>query len=129
MSEHMKKPLTNEVIEVTIWDKSKTKFKIPRNMIKKVSSFLEKIQVHDDEDEELVSADEAFKDIHKKYGKPGANLRGFRFRDNLTQAELAKKLNILQSHISQMEYGKRTIGKNMAQKLALIFNTDYHLFL
>jgi len=96
--------------------------------IKKVSTSLEKIQVHDD-DEELVPADEVFKDIHKKYGKQGANIRGFRFRDNLTQAELAKKLNILQSHISQMEHGKRVIGKKLAQKLAHIFNTDYRLFL
>lgn len=128
MSERMKKHLTNETVDVTIWDKSKTKFKIPRSMIKKVSLFLEKIQI-DEDDKELVPVEEAFKDIHKKYGRPGANIRGFRFRDNLTQAELAEKLNILQSHVSQMEHGKRTIGKKLAQKLATIFNTDYRLFL
>lgn len=38
-------------------------------------------------------------------------------------------LLIAQTNISQMELGKRTIGKNLAKKLAAFFKTDYRLFL
>jgi len=82
-----------------------------------------------DDEDELIPADEAFKDLDQKYGKIGVTIRGLRFRDGLTQADLAKKLNIHQGHVSQIEHSKRAIGKKLAQKLAKIFHTDYRLFL
>ncbi|EKD83375.1 MAG: hypothetical protein ACD_39C00723G0004 [uncultured bacterium] len=60
---------------------------------------------------------------------PGVVLRGLRTRDNLTQSELAKKTGLLQSHVSEMENGSRTIGKTVAKKLAQVFETDYKIFL
>ena len=60
---------------------------------------------------------------------PGVVLRGLRNRDDLTQTELAKKTGMLQSHISEMENGTRSIGKTTAKKLAQVFNTDYKVFL
>ena len=60
---------------------------------------------------------------------PGVILRGLRTRDDLTQSELAKKTGMLQSHISEMENGSRSIGKTVAKKFAQVFNTDYKLFL
>jgi len=60
---------------------------------------------------------------------PGTVLRGLRNRDDLTQAELAKKTGMLQSHISEMENGNRSIGKTIAKKFAQVFNTDYKVFL
>ncbi|MFM8314892.1 MAG: helix-turn-helix transcriptional regulator, partial [Deltaproteobacteria bacterium] len=47
----------------------------------------------------------------------------------LTQAQLADKLNIPQSNISQIETGKRSVGKNLAKRLSRIFNLDYRVFL
>jgi transcriptional regulator with XRE-family HTH domain len=38
----------------------------------------------------------------------------------MTQAELAKRSGIRQSHLSEMERGKRPIGKSTAMRLALI---------
>lgn len=67
--------------------------------------------------------------LPEKYGKVGLTIRGLRIRDGLTQKELTKKLNIYQTHISQIEHGRRIVGKNLAQKLAKIFRTDYRLFL
>lgn len=128
MSEHMKKPHTNNLIEITIHDESNTKFLLPRKSVKELFEFLKPFQVSFNEDE-LIPADEVFKNLHRKYGKVGATIRGFRSRDGMTQIELAKKLNIRQSHISQMEHGKRGIGKKMAQKLGKLFNTHYQLFL
>lgn len=69
------------------------------------------------------------KDLDEKHGSVGAIIRGLRVRDELTQADLACKLRIHQTHVSEMENKKRVIGKKMAQKLAKIFNTDYRLFL
>ena len=63
------------------------------------------------------------------YGTPGYNLRVYRHRAEMTQAELAKKANMHQHHLSEMEHNKRTIGKAAAQKLAKILKCDYHQLL
>lgn len=61
--------------------------------------------------------------------RPGVALRGMRSREGLTQAQLAALVAIPQRHISEMENGKRPIGKSAAQKLAAALGTDYRLFL
>ena len=127
MSALMRKHHTEDLIEVTVHDSSNIKFIIPRNASEKLLSFLEALQ--SDDESNLIPADEVFKNIDKKYGKVGVTIRGFRVRDKLTQKDLAKKLNIHQTHISQIENGKRVIGKKLAQKLAKVFHTNYRLFL
>jgi DNA-binding XRE family transcriptional regulator len=127
---HTKKPLTNDVIEIIVRGPLKRTFIAPRRISLKLLKFLESIQINEnDGDEELIPADEVFKNLYQKYGKVGSAIRGYRARDGMTQVELAKKLNIRQSHVSQMEHGKRVIGKKIAQKLAKLFNTHYQLFL
>ncbi|MBC2709527.1 MAG: helix-turn-helix transcriptional regulator [Desulfosarcina sp.] len=60
----------------------------------------------------------------------GTVLRGARLKAELTQKALAEKTGIPQRHISEMENGKRTIGKKRAEKLAKTLNTpDYRVFL
>ena len=49
--------------------------------------------------------------------------------EGLTQAQLAEKIHIKPHHISEMENGKRTIGKEMAKRLAKALNTGYKVFL
>lgn len=56
-------------------------------------------------------------------------LKGFRHREGLSQTALGDILGIAQTNISQMELGKRSIGKTLAKKFAEFFKTDYHLFL
>ena len=126
MSAHMRKRPIDGPIEI-FDEQSKTRFLIPKEAIGKLFSFLQPFQVIDED--ESIPADEVFKDVYKKYGKVGAAIRGFRARDNMTQKQLAEKLKIRQSHVSEMEHGKRTIGKAMAHKLAQLFNTDYRMFL
>lgn len=60
---------------------------------------------------------------------PGTIMRGLRYRDSLTQDALAKFVDIPHRHISEMENGKRPIGKQNARKLAAAFNTDARMFL
>lgn len=60
----------------------------------------------------------------------GAALRGARRREGLTQRQLAAATGIPQRHISEMESGKRPIGKERARKLAEALHVaDYRVFL
>ena len=80
-------------------------------------------------EEKNISADKVFKIINEKYTKAGALLAGVRFRENLTQVQMAKKLKVTQSDISQMENGKRKIGRIIAKRIAKLFGTSYESFL
>lgn len=72
--------------------------------------------------------DTAKKDL-EEYTEAGQMLRGARFKADLTQKELADRLGIKPHHISEMEHGKRTIGKAMAKRLSEVLNVDYRVFL
>jgi DNA-binding XRE family transcriptional regulator len=68
-------------------------------------------------------------DLIDKYIEPGVVLRGARGKEGLTQTELAERLGIPGSNISEMEHGKRPIGKKMAKRLATALKIDYKVFL
>ena len=55
-------------------------------------------------------------------GTPAGSLRAYRYREDMTQADLAKKSGIAQGHISAMERGKRAIGVKSAKALAKVLN-------
>lgn len=59
----------------------------------------------------------------------GVSIRGARGKEGLTQKQLAELTGIAQHHISEMENGKRPIGKETAKKLAAALNIDYRVFL
>ena len=59
----------------------------------------------------------------------GKALAGARYREGLTQIELSKLTGIPQRHISEMENGKRIIGKEMAKRLGRALNISYKVFL
>jgi putative transcriptional regulator len=56
-------------------------------------------------------------------------LRAYRNREGLTQKLLAELTGIPQHHISEMENGKRSIGKERARKLAEALHCDYRQLL
>lgn len=60
---------------------------------------------------------------------PADGLRGARAKEGLTQRNLAAMMNIPQRHISEMENGKRSIGKAMAKRFAEILKVDYRVML
>lgn len=60
---------------------------------------------------------------------PGISLAGARTKEGLTQRALSERTNIPQRHISEMENGKRPIGKEMAKKLGKALNLSYKVFL
>lgn len=60
---------------------------------------------------------------------PAAILRGMRYREDITQAELSRRTGIPQRHISEMENSRRPIGKQNARKLAEALNCPPARFL
>jgi len=79
--------------------------------------------------ERLIPWREVFKDEIEAYGEAGLMLRGSRHKAEMTQTDLAETLRISQHHISEMENGKRPIGKVMAKRLAEVFKCNYRKFL
>jgi ribosome-binding protein aMBF1 (putative translation factor) len=59
----------------------------------------------------------------------GVCLRAARQRKGLTQVELSERTGIPQRHISEMENGKRPIGKKNARIFADLLGIGYKVFL
>lgn len=119
MSAHTRKHPTKHRNDVILMHHAGVVYQFP----KKVA---EKYRV---DDTKSISADDVFANINKKYTKPGALLRGIRVRENLTQAEMAKKIKVTQSDISQMENGTRSIGRTISKRIEKLFGVDYRSFL
>ena len=120
MSAPMKMPRTNQV-PISI---SNERFMVPGSRAAAILELVREYRVA-----ENVPADEVLNDVYKKYGKTGSVIRGFRAREDMTQIELAKKLGVAQGDLSKMENGRRPVGKELAHRLAKVFNTDYRVFL
>ncbi len=60
---------------------------------------------------------------------PGRILAGARGKEGMSQVKLAELTKIPQRHISEMENGKRPIGKKNAKLFAEALNVDYRIFL
>src|SRR3989339_1218071 len=71
---------------------------------------------------------EAFPE-YKDEDLPSVCLRGSRHKEGLTQRQLSGITGIPQRHISEMENGKRSIGKEMAKRLGKALNIGYKVFL
>jgi predicted RNase H-like HicB family nuclease len=69
---------------------------------------------------------DAFPQLRENPG--GTAIRGYRYREGLTQLQLAAITGISRRHISDMENGRRPIGKEDAKKLAQALNADYMMF-
>jgi DNA-binding XRE family transcriptional regulator len=89
--------------------------------------FQEKEQIYEQQVEASIPWRESvyFKDMPV----PGSYLAGFRHREGMTQMKLAEHSGIPRRHISEMENGRRPIGKANAKKLAEALNIDPRLLL
>jgi DNA-binding XRE family transcriptional regulator len=80
------------------------------------------------DDDELVSAEESewFNGVQVT---PGEALAIYRENADLTLDQLAERSSISKSHLSEMENGKRNIGRITAKKLAAALGCDYRSLL
>ena len=127
MSEHMRKyptdmEATYKVVIQMPGKKKKFSF-VPAKYLPKLEEFLEKYG----QPEESIPWEELAASRIKKYGKAGLALRGARFREGLSQKELAKRSGVSQENVSKMENGQRTIGEKVAKKLAKALKIDYKI--
>jgi len=79
--------------------------------------------------EKPITWKEAAKKGAQKHSEGEQMLKDSRSKSKTSQRALAKAIGVCQHHISEMENGKRPIGKQMARRFAEFFNTDYRLFL
>ena len=76
-----------------------------------------------------VPAGSVFANLEKKLTRAGALLKGLRAREGLSQVAFAKKIKITQANLSNMENGRRPLGKLIAKRIEKIFGVDYRYFL
>ncbi len=98
--------------------------KVHRKNAAKVEEFARKIE---EGGKRTYSLAEVFPDLIGK--EKTIALRAYRTREDLTQRALAEKAGIPQRHISEMETGKRVIGKEMAKRFAEVLGVDYRALL
>ena len=115
MSEAMKKRTTGGYVEV--------RFRIPVTKVVEAKQALASYGAIAEEPES-VPWEEVYPDFNGSVA-----LRGARKRETLTQKELARLVGVSQTHISEMEHGKRPIGKEMARRLAQALKVNYRVFL
>lgn len=132
MRVHPIKALGHIDVEVGTPDGKKISYCIPSSAKQKLSAFLKKLEISKEELDswdKTVSWEKLAKDRIEKYKKAGLVLRGARYRENMSQLELAKKSQVHQNEISKIENGKRSVGKKVAQRLAKALNFDYKLLI
>ncbi len=118
MSVPMKKRRTEKIVKVT-WHGNC--YAVPLRVI-------EKFKVTQS-DKASVSIDEVFSDLINETSEPAVLLRGLRHKEGLSQIEFSKLIGVTQTNLSAMENGRRSIGKDIAKRIANKFSVDYRLFL
>lgn len=127
MSVHMKMHLIEKYpceVVVKMPGRKKIHSYLPATAIPKLEAFLNKYSEGDSIDWSVVA-----KDSIQKHGQAGMVLRGARFRENMSQKELAKRSGVSQENISRIENGKRPIGEKVAKKLAKSLKINYMLLI
>ena len=125
MLELMKRQTTDNFVDIFLRGVPSEKAEMVKEAIEKILELagmpLKSMEEYDDR---LYSIEEVFPDFHI-----GHALRGLRSREGLTQKQLAEMIGAKPSHISEMENGKRPIGRDMAKRLARALRTEYKVFL
>ncbi|OGT47535.1 MAG: hypothetical protein A3E82_09680 [Gammaproteobacteria bacterium RIFCSPHIGHO2_12_FULL_38_11] len=123
----MKMSPTKNGIRIQIGDRKIRLFLVPKDRANGIVRLLQDFEVK--EDQQTIPWRAVVADLTQKYTEAGVALKGARVKENLSQSDLANKLGIPQSHISDMEHSRRTIGKNMAKRLSKALNVGYKVFL
>ena len=124
MSAPTRKPLTERDIQIEIGNSRKRIFSVPKNKVRGLLILLEDYEINEAKDWKTIYEEEL-----NELSESALALKGARFKDGITQKQLAAILKTSQSHVAQLESGSRSITKQMAKRLAEIFNVGYKVFL
>ena len=111
-------------IVVTISGKKSIQSYLSTKFVEHLEAFLNKYAEHNSVDWTVIA-----KDSIEKHKQAGMVLRGARFREGMSQKELARLSGVSQDNISRIENGKRKVGEKVAKKLATPLQIDYMLLL
>lgn len=121
------KMLPTEKVSIKVGQRHTEVFFLPKNAAENLLLFIKNCQPElSGEGIKLEDLEPSLKDPAQRIARV---LRGARHKEEMSQVELAKKLNITQSDLSKMEHGKRPIGKKLAMRLSKILKVDYRIFL
>lgn len=91
---------------------------------------IELIEQYKIADEEMLeSIENILGDLIAEHGEPAVLLKGLRTKEGLSQVGFAKAVELTQQNLSAMENGRRSIGKEVAKRIAKKFDIDYRLLL
>lgn len=113
MPEPTKKPRTDKIVQLNLL--------VHSSNVAAITRYVERLEKSDSIPWREVASERG--------GVPSSILRGARGKAAYTQSQLAELTGIPQRHISEMERGKRPIGKETARKLSTALNVDYRVFL
>ena len=98
----------------------------PREKIEKIDQLARSLDLED------ISDSAPWRELFPEFeegASPAIALKGSRAKENITQKGLSEITGIPQGHISEMENGRRSIGKEIAKKLGKALNVNYRVFL
>lgn len=121
MSVLTKKPRTEETLV-------RARITLPLAKWPETRRALRALKVKFEEEDEFIPWRQMFPEL-KDEDMPGLHLQAARHHFGLTQIALSQKTGIPQRHLSEMENGKRSIGKKTAKLLASVLKLDYRLLL
>lgn len=129
MSEHMKKHrISAHSHGATLYITHRhATYAIPKRIVEKY--VIEDEKSRSKPKKATVTIKSLFDKLDEKYTRAGALLKGLRLREGLSQVAFAKKINVTQANLSNMENGRRPIGKIIAKRIQKIFGTNYRYFL
>jgi len=116
MRAHTKKHPIDELVTITL--------RVHRSKVPQLQRYAASLET---EEERSYSIAEVFPEYVGR--EQEVALRAYRNREGLTQKRLAELTYIPQHHISEMENGKRSIGKERARRLAEALHCDYRQLL
>ena len=119
MLEHTKRRPTDEMVTLRL--------RVHRSNTERIKRFITSIEA--ETKGEPRPWREVLNELRPDDTVPSAVLRGSRVKEGLTQVQLSEMTGIPRRHISEMEHGKRTIGKETAKKLGKALTCDYRVFL
>jgi DNA-binding XRE family transcriptional regulator len=116
MRTHTKKHPTDDLVSITL--------RVRRSKVSQLQQYAESLERNE---ERSFSIAEVFPEYVGR--EQEVALRAYRYREGLTQKQLAGLTGIRQHHISEFENGKRSIGKDRAKRLAEALHCDYRQLL
>ncbi|MDD3021627.1 MAG: helix-turn-helix transcriptional regulator [Alphaproteobacteria bacterium] len=116
-------PIEHVTVTVDGIEKKPQTFILSPRMGKEVADF-----ISERTKEKSIPASDVLPELADDFLRPATMLRASRYKAGWTQKDLATTLDMKQHHVSEMENGKRPIGKAMAKRLAEVFECDYRIF-